>query len=53
MIEWKSALPVTCGEEADTYETQTLIQTETGQAQAKVACIGRRGKPGAVCLYHF
>jgi len=29
---------------ADTYETQTLIQAETGQAQAKVACIGRAGK---------
>ena len=29
---------------ADTYETQTLIQTETGQAQAKVACIGRAGE---------
>lgn len=29
---------------ADTYETQTLIQAETGQAQAKVACIGRAGE---------
>ena len=34
--------------QADTYETQALIRAETGQPQAKVACIGLGGENG-VC----
>ncbi len=34
--------------QADTYETQQIIRTETGQPQAKVACIGAAGENGVL-----
>jgi aldehyde:ferredoxin oxidoreductase len=35
--------------QADTYETQRIIRAETGEAQARVACIGLAGENGLPC----
>jgi len=35
--------------QADTYETQRIIRAETGEAQARVACIGLAGENGVSC----